>query len=117
MLKKILQNYSRAVTMVELLVVVLIIGILATVATGVYTGEARRARVAATSDLIRQLEVGITRYEVDTGALPPSGSGNGLNPQQNQQGGAVNRLNGSGYLHVALIYSMSGSANRPASPL
>jgi type II secretory pathway pseudopilin PulG len=100
-----------AVTLLELLAVVLIIGILSTIAVGVYTGEVRRAKIAATKDLIRQLEVAITRYEVDMGSFPPSGSGDGLIPS------AGNRVNGSGFLHVALVHSMSGNIHQPASPL
>jgi prepilin-type N-terminal cleavage/methylation domain-containing protein len=109
-------NFSirdHAVTLIEMLVVLLIISILATVATGVYTGEARRARIAATQDLIRQLELGITRYEVDLGVFPPSGSGTTLTPPALP--GDAGRVNGSGYLHIALVHSLSGNALIPAS--
>lgn len=99
-----------AVTLLELLVVVLIISILATIATGVYTGETQRARVAATRDLLRQIEVAVTRYEVDLGQLPPSGSGTTVPPTSS-------RVNGSGYLHLVLVHSISGSASQPASTL
>lgn len=99
-----------AVTLLELLVVVLIIGILSTIATGVYSGETNRARVAATHDLIRQLEIAVTRYEVDLGSLPPSGSGTSIPP-------TTSRQDGSGYLHLVLVHSMSGSALTPASKL
>lgn len=115
MLKKYYANHQWAVTLMELLVVVLIISILATIATGVYTGEARRARVAATQDLIKQLEIGIARYEVDTGSLPPSGSGAQLPPSEMTTGSS--RLNGSGYLFIALTKSLSGNSMKPLSPL
>ncbi|OPZ08812.1 MAG: hypothetical protein BWZ08_00874 [candidate division BRC1 bacterium ADurb.BinA292] len=91
-----------AVTLLELLVVVLIISILATIATGVYTGEAERARIAATQDLIHQLEVAITRYEADLGQFPPSGSGD-------VDGSLINLRDGSGFLQLALVHSMAGS--------
>lgn len=110
MRRRISQTLKQAVTLLELLVVVLIISILASIATGVYTGEAQRARIAATKDLIRQLEIAITRYEVDLGQYPPTGSGTVLPP-------GTSRTNGTGYLHVALRYSMSGNANAPSSPL
>jgi type II secretory pathway pseudopilin PulG len=97
------------VTLLELVVVVLIILILSTTAIGVYSGQVSRARVAATHDLIRQLDVAISRYEMDTGAFPPSGSGPNLTPS------AADRVDGSGYLHLALVYSMSGSPTHPAS--
>ena len=106
----------QAVTLLELLVVVLIISLLATIATGVYTGEVQRARIAATKDLIHQLEIAITRYEIDLGQFPPSGSGDTLPPDPLTSNNAATRVNGSGFLRVALIHSMSGNANFPASP-
>lgn len=116
MLKKYYAQRQWAVTLMELLVVVLIISILATIATGVYTGEARKARIAATHDLLKQLEIAIARYEVDTGSLPPSGSGNQL-PPADLAANTGSRYNGSGYLYIALTKSLSGSANRPLSSL
>lgn len=101
-----------AVTMLELMIVVLIIGLLATVATGIYTGEADRARIAATKALINNIEIGITRYEVDTGQLPPSGSGDTLPPTDTFT--ADQRRDGSGYLHEALVHSLSGNSNAPS---
>lgn len=112
MVKLIRTQRLWAVTLLELVVVVLIISILATIATGIYTGETRRARIAAAQDLIHQLSVAIARYEVDCGSQPPSGSGTTLPPPV-----ASSRYDGSGYLHLALLYSMSGSANKPASAL
>lgn len=106
-----------AVTLMELMVVVLIIGILSTIATGVYTGKTHEARIAAAHALIHNLEVAITRYELDTGSLPPSGTG--LLPLEPITSGTatLNRENGSGYLHEALLHSVSGSAMTPASSL
>ncbi len=115
MANRVQSKQPRAITLLELLVVVLIISVLATIATGVYTGEVRRARVAATQDLIHQLEIAITRYEVDVGQFPPSGSGEESFPAQLLQANADSRLNGSGYLHMALLRSMSGNAFSPAS--
>ena len=100
-------------TLIEMLVVVVIISILATIATGVYTGATRRARIAHTVDLIHQLETAIARYESDLGVFPPSGSGDVLLPPDSLS----SRLNGSGYLQVALMHSLSGNAQIPASPL
>jgi prepilin-type N-terminal cleavage/methylation domain-containing protein len=104
-----------AVTLLELLIVLVIISILASVATGVYTGETRRARIVATRDLIRQLELSIAQYEIDLGLLPPSGSGEDLPPTAL----AIdpNRSDGSGYLFVSLVHSVSGNSLAPASAL
>ena len=106
------RHLPGAVTLLELLVVVLIISILATIATGVYTKQTQRARIAATHDLIHQLDVAITRYELDTGMFPPSGSNQNSVPPL-----AGERAMGSGYLHAALVHSMSYNALAPASSL
>lgn len=103
------------VTLIELLVVVVIIGILATMATGVYTNQARRARISATHALIHDLEIAITRYEMDVGMLPPSGSSQDL-PLPND-GSFGSRRDGSGMLHLALIHSLSGNAWKPGTGL
>lgn len=116
---------QTAVTLLELLAVVLIIGILATIGSNTYIGQVRRARVAATADLIRELEIAIARYEVDVGAIPPSGSAN-----LTFSGGVISsigtpslididdetdtELPGSSLLHLALVHSVSGSALAPA---
>lgn len=102
-----------AVTLLELLVVVMIMGILASIAVTVYTGHVDRARVAACRDMIRQMELAINRYEVDTGQLPPSSSGLTFAPDdviyEVTGGGSF----GSGYLQLALSHSLSGNLYRP----
>lgn len=105
---------QSAVTLLELLVVVVIMGILASIAVTVYTGHVDRARVAACRDTIRQLELAINRYEVDTGQLPPSSSGLPIAPNQLlYEGNATIGSFGSGYLQLALIHSLSGNLNAP----
>lgn len=104
-------HQTRAVTLMELLVVVLIISILATAATGVYSNQARRAKIAAAKDLVRQIEIGVTRYQVDTGTLPPSGSNT---TTANDLLSSGTRVRGSGYLHVALMYGMKGTNDQLA---
>ncbi len=103
-----IQHWLRrraGVTMLELLVVLLILSLLATLAVGVYTKEVVRARYARTRAEIAELEVAINRYFVDTGSYPPSGSLSTI------PGAAI----GSAYLQVALRASMSGNFNAPAS--
>ncbi len=107
---------QSAVTLLELLVVVVIMGILASVAVTVYTGHVDRARVAACKDTIRQLELAVSQYEVDTGQLPPSSSGLPIAPDQLvYEGNASSGSFGSGYLQLALIHSLSGDFHRPLS--
>lgn len=112
--RQIVSPRRLAVTLLELMVVVLIIGILASVATGIYTNQTRRARIAATIDLINTLEVGIARYELDMGTYPPSGSARDFPPSEITAGG---RRDGSGLLYLALTRSLSGNTYAPGSPL
>lgn len=118
-------RHEPAVTLLELLAVVLIISILATIGSNTYIGQVRRARVAATADMIRELEIAIARYEVDVGAIPPSGSAN-----LTFSGGTITSiaapalinvdtetsgdLPGSSLLHLTLVHSTSGSSVNPS---
>ena len=97
--------------MVELLVVVLIVGILASLAVGVYTGQVQRARFAAARDLIYELELAVDRYQIDTGEYPGSGSGTLLAPTPI----TFRQAAGSGYMHLSLVKSMNGQASAPLS--
>lgn len=110
-MKRHLKTHARtwAVTLLELMIVVLILSILSTIAVGVYTGKTQEARIAAAHALIHNLEVAITRYEIDTGSLPPSGSG-GM-----PVGPTSGRNNGSGYLHEVLVHGVNGNAYQPGS--
>lgn len=99
-----LTNSLSAVTLMELMVVALIISVLATSATGVFLGQIREARVTAANDLIRQIEVAITRYQTDLGSLPPSGTTvSGL------------RSDGTGNLYKALAHGMNDNATKTPS--
>lgn len=105
-----MKNKTTGVTLLEILVVVMIIGILSTIAISVYTGQVDRARYAAASDTIRQLEMAISRYEIDVGQLPPSGSGTNLAPSPPNPGSPAM---GCGYLQLALLHSLSGNVYQP----
>ena len=110
----IVKQKKTAVTLLELLVVVMIMGILASVAVTVYTGHVDRARVAACRDTIRQLELAVNRYEVDTGQLPPSSSGLTYAPDSLvYEGNATQGSFGSGYMRLALVQSLSGNMYEP----
>jgi general secretion pathway protein G len=99
---------KTGVTLLELLVVVLIIGILSTIAVTVYVGQVERARYAAAHHTIRSLELAVTRYEIDVGQYPPSSSGPTLNPVS-----PISPSTGCGYLQVALLHSLSGDVYHP----
>jgi prepilin-type N-terminal cleavage/methylation domain-containing protein len=97
-----LNKLKLGVTLLELVVVVLILGILSTIAVPVFVGQVTRAKIAATADTIRQLEVAIARYQIDTGELPPSFT--------------VGSQLGNGWLMEALLHSTGGNIHTPTSP-
>ncbi|GAB4321750.1 MAG: hypothetical protein Kow0059_16560 [Candidatus Sumerlaeia bacterium] len=101
---------KQGVTLIELLVVLLIIGILSTISVGLYTQHIERARIAAAKDMIHQLEVAVTSYQIDVGQLPPSGSGTAIAPSPpNPSSPAV----GCGYMQLAIQHSLNGNALAP----
>jgi prepilin-type N-terminal cleavage/methylation domain-containing protein len=102
----------RAVTLMELLVVLMIMAILSTVAAGVYSREVMRARFARARSEIRTLEIAINQYEVDTGQYPPSGSGPFISPNSLV---TVGIAEGSGYLQLALRASLNNNPTQPLS--
>lgn len=101
---------KKAFTLLELLVVVLILGLLSTIAVGVYTRQVERAKVATARATMSAIELAIERYQIDTGDYPPSGTGT----LPYTPGGAT--YVGNGYLQAALMTSLSGSSSRPLSP-
>jgi prepilin-type N-terminal cleavage/methylation domain-containing protein len=103
---------QRGVTLLELLVVLVIISILSTVAVGIYGKEVLRAKYTRARSEIRTMEIAITRYELDTGQLPPSGSGDTIAPAALVETGLAD---GTGYLQMALRSSLNGSPSGPLS--
>ena len=99
---------KKAFTLMELLVVVLILGLLATIAVGVYTNQVERARYAAARTTIAARELAANRYQLDVGEFPPSGS-------FSNTGTETPPVEGNGYLYLALTRSMSGNTSVPAS--
>lgn len=106
---------DNGITLVELLVVLVIIGILTTVAVNVYIGHVGRARIAAARITIAEIETAIAAYLVDTGQLPPSGSGLKLAPDSPDNRGYIgqNGVVGNGYLFTTLTRSLNGNMLSP----
>jgi len=94
---------KKAFTLMELLVVVLILGLLATIAVGVFTNQVERARYASARTTIAAIELAATRYQLDLGEFPPSGSS------------LTKVFEGNGWLYLALTRSVSGDTSAPAS--
>src|SRR5215218_8891467 len=97
---------KKAFTMIELLVVILILGLLATIAVAAFSRQVEKARYAKARTTIAALELAINRYQIDVGQYPPSGSGDLTGPTT---------FEGSGELELALVHSMSGNTSSPAS--
>jgi len=97
---------KKAFTLMELLVVVLILGLLATIAVGVYTTQVERARYAAARTTINAIELACNRYQLDVGEFPPSGS---------EITAGTTTFEGNGWMYLALTRSLSGNTSSPAS--
>jgi prepilin-type N-terminal cleavage/methylation domain-containing protein/prepilin-type processing-associated H-X9-DG protein len=65
-------NFSRAFTFIELLVVMIVIGILASIAYPVYTGTLERAKVTQDMNNLRQIGLGIQTYLNDNDQVLPA---------------------------------------------
>jgi prepilin-type N-terminal cleavage/methylation domain-containing protein len=79
------KNFSRAFTLIELLIVIAVIAILATIAYPVYTGVQERAKVTKDMNNLRQIGLGIQTYLNDNDqVLPvinaPPGTGTAASP-------------------------------------
>lgn len=59
-------------TLIEVMLVVIIIGILATVVVARFTGHGEKARINATHLSIKNICTAIDAYELDVGSLPAS---------------------------------------------
>src|SRR6266516_7611557 len=67
------KNFSRAFTFIELLVVMVVVGILFSIAYPVYTGVLERAKVTKDMNNLRQIGIATQLYLNDNdGALPGS---------------------------------------------
>jgi general secretion pathway protein G len=73
-----LPRASRGFTLLELMLVLVILGVLATVAAIAVTGQADNARRSATATSMQTIERGLKSYYLNTGAYPTTQEGIGV---------------------------------------
>jgi len=69
------KNVRTAFTMVELMAVLIILGLLATLLVKNFMGQTDKARVTVTKMNLRLLHSAITQFKMDTGQLPTEEEG------------------------------------------
>ncbi|MCX7048851.1 MAG: prepilin-type N-terminal cleavage/methylation domain-containing protein [Candidatus Sumerlaeota bacterium] len=108
---------SGGVTMIELLVVLAIIAILATIAVGQYESAVIRAKITGAYAEIRQIELACERYRLDLGDYPPSSSsGTWVVGAAALAQNPTDSNSGCGFMTLVLQHSLSGDATHPIDP-
>jgi general secretion pathway protein G len=69
------RNNRKAFTLIELLLVVVILGILATLVVPKFSGRTEQARISTAKTDVSNLELAIDSYEIDTGKYPTTNQG------------------------------------------
>ena len=101
---------SRAFSLLELMVVIMIIMVLSTMAAGIYHGQVERARITRAKVQIQSLSLAINHYFIDVGEYPVSSTGSQLAPA------ALNPTApfvGCGYMQLAILRNMNGYPMEP----
>lgn len=75
MRKKTRNEARKAFTMVELMAVLIILGLLATVAVRAFMGQIDRARVVTTTTSLKNLHNAVLQFKMDTGRYPSEDEG------------------------------------------
>jgi prepilin-type N-terminal cleavage/methylation domain-containing protein len=103
---------SRGVTIIELTIVLVIISILTSISLGIYSNHVRQAEIVKAKLRVKELELAVTRYEVDLGVFPPSYS-----LSAGVATSSTTTVNpGCGYLILVLMRSLSNDPLNPSSP-
>jgi len=87
-------NRFRAFTLVELLIVVVILGILATVVIPMFTDAATDAKSTMLKSLLKGIRSAMERYKIDHGEYPITGIADQTLPYPTDQGGKREGMSG-----------------------
>jgi general secretion pathway protein G len=107
-MKKSLKNQQSGFTLFEIMVVVVIIGILATLIIPKLTGRTDQARIAKAQNDIQTLETALDLYKLDSGIYPSTDQGlralieqptSDPVPSNWRAGGYIKRLNNDPWNH------------------
>lgn len=69
------KRYGRGFTFLEIMFVVVIIGILASIAVPSLTGKSKKARIMATTATMKGIETALSTYEMNVGLFPTTEQG------------------------------------------
>ena len=70
-----LSRGTRAFTLVEMLLVLVILAVLAAIVIPKFSGRSQQAKITAAQSQIASIELALDSYEVDTGAYPQGNAG------------------------------------------
>ena len=93
-----MKRMNKAFTLLELLVVVMIISLLATMLTGVYNKEVENARKATAQSDINEMRMAAERFKIDVGRYPSA-----------DPVGPTNNICNNGYYHSEIVYGKAGT--------
>jgi type IV pilus assembly protein PilA len=91
-----MKNSQRGFTLIELMIVVAIVGILASVAIPAYQRYLVRAQVSEGLNMTGPLQIAVAEYNMDTGAYPVDNADAALQAPANYKGKYVDSISVAG---------------------